>query len=135
MSIRWRCCAGGAALEREVDEVMEELSGGPFIFNLGHGILPDTPIAHVEQMLRRVRALQSCRVRPHSLRIVRTHMAITEELTLTASGMATGYMYLWLKALHIIAVISWMAGMLYLPRLFVYHADASQAPSSRKPSR
>jgi putative membrane protein len=33
-------------------------------------------------------------------------------------------MYLWLKALHIIAVISWMAGMLYLPRLFVYHASA-----------
>jgi len=31
-------------------------------------------------------------------------------------------MYLWLKALHIVAVISWMAGMLYLPRLFVYHA-------------
>jgi protoporphyrinogen IX oxidase len=33
-------------------------------------------------------------------------------------------MYLWLKALHIIAVIAWMAGMLYLPRLFVYHATA-----------
>ena len=33
-------------------------------------------------------------------------------------------LYLWLKALHIIAVISWMAGMLYLPRLFVYHAAA-----------
>ena len=33
-------------------------------------------------------------------------------------------MYLWLKALHIIAVIAWMAGMLYLPRLFVYHAMA-----------
>ena len=32
--------------------------------------------------------------------------------------------YLWIKALHIIAVIAWMAGMLYLPRLFVYHADA-----------
>ena len=31
-------------------------------------------------------------------------------------------MYLWIKALHVIAVISWMAGMLYLPRLFVYHA-------------
>ena len=31
-------------------------------------------------------------------------------------------MYLWLKAFHIIAVIAWMAGMLYLPRLFVYHA-------------
>jgi len=34
-------------------------------------------------------------------------------------------MYLWLKAFHIIAVISWMAGMLYLPRLFVYHAAAT----------
>ena len=32
--------------------------------------------------------------------------------------------YLWLKALHIISVIAWMAGLLYLPRLFVYHADA-----------
>src|SRR5436305_13655049 len=33
-------------------------------------------------------------------------------------------MYEWIKALHVIAIISWMAGMLYLPRLFVYHADA-----------
>jgi len=33
-------------------------------------------------------------------------------------------MYLWLKALHIVAVIAWMAGMLYLPRLFVYHSVA-----------
>jgi putative membrane protein len=33
-------------------------------------------------------------------------------------------MYEWLKALHVIAVISWMAGMLYLPRLFVYHCAA-----------
>ena len=33
-------------------------------------------------------------------------------------------MYLWIKALHVIAVIAWMAGMLYLPRLFVYHASA-----------
>ena len=30
--------------------------------------------------------------------------------------------YLWLKALHVVSVIAWMAGMLYLPRLFVYHA-------------
>jgi putative membrane protein len=37
-------------------------------------------------------------------------------------------LYLWLKALHIIAVIAWMAGMLYLPRLFVYHCEA--APES-----
>lgn len=32
---------------------------------------------------------------------------------------------LWIKTLHLIAVLSWMAGMLYLPRLFVYHADAA----------
>ena len=37
-------------------------------------------------------------------------------------------LYLWIKAAHVIAVISWMAGMLYLPRLFVYHCDA--APGS-----
>jgi uroporphyrinogen decarboxylase len=47
--------AGGAALDRGVDAVLAAFSGGPFIFNLGHGILPDTPIAHVEQMLKRVR--------------------------------------------------------------------------------
>jgi uroporphyrinogen decarboxylase len=47
--------AGGAALDRSVDSVMEAFAGGPFIFNLGHGILPETPIAHVEQMLARVR--------------------------------------------------------------------------------
>lgn len=33
-------------------------------------------------------------------------------------------LYLWAKAIHVIAVIAWMAGMLYLPRLFVYHAEA-----------
>jgi uroporphyrinogen decarboxylase len=47
--------AGGAALDREVDDVMATLSAGPLIFNLGHGILPATPIAHVERMLKRVR--------------------------------------------------------------------------------
>ncbi len=35
-----------------------------------------------------------------------------------------GDFYTWIKALHVIAVISWMAGILYLPRLFVYHVDA-----------
>lgn len=34
--------------------------------------------------------------------------------------------YLWIKALHIISVIAWMAGLLYLPRLFVYHVDAKK---------
>jgi uroporphyrinogen decarboxylase len=47
--------AGGAALDRAVDATLEAFSARPFIFNLGHGILPETPIAHVEQMLKRVR--------------------------------------------------------------------------------
>lgn len=47
--------AGGTALDHEIDAVLEAFAGGPFIFNLGHGILPETPIAHVEQMLKRVR--------------------------------------------------------------------------------
>ncbi|HEY8564843.1 MAG TPA: protoporphyrinogen oxidase HemJ [Beijerinckiaceae bacterium] len=34
-------------------------------------------------------------------------------------------LYLWLKAFHVVAVIAWMAGLLYLPRLFVYHCDAA----------
>ncbi len=33
--------------------------------------------------------------------------------------------YLWVKAIHVVAVVSWMAGLLYLPRLFVYHTDAA----------
>jgi putative membrane protein len=39
-------------------------------------------------------------------------------------------MYLWLKALHVMAVISWMAGLFYLPRLFVYHAQVGPGPQS-----
>ena len=51
--------AGGAALDRAVDAVLEAFSERPFIFNLGHGILPQTPIAHVERMLARVRGTRS----------------------------------------------------------------------------
>jgi uroporphyrinogen decarboxylase len=47
--------AGGAALDRAIDGILEAFSDRPFIFNLGHGIVPQTPIAHVEQMLARVR--------------------------------------------------------------------------------
>lgn len=48
--------AGGAALDRRVDQLTEAWGRGPWIFNLGHGILPDVPIAHVEQALRRLGA-------------------------------------------------------------------------------
>ena len=47
--------AGGAALDRAVDNILAATSGKPHIFNLGHGILPETPIAHVEQLLKRIR--------------------------------------------------------------------------------
>jgi uroporphyrinogen decarboxylase len=53
--------SGGAALDAAVDAVMAAFAGGPFIFNLGHGILPETPIGHVERMLARVRGQAGCR--------------------------------------------------------------------------
>ena len=46
---------GGAPLDRAIDDVLENYARGRLIFNLGHGITPETPIAHVEQMIRRVR--------------------------------------------------------------------------------
>jgi uroporphyrinogen decarboxylase len=48
--------AGGAALDQAVDDVLANFGKGRLIFNLGHGIQPETPIAHVDQMLKRVRA-------------------------------------------------------------------------------
>jgi uroporphyrinogen decarboxylase len=47
--------AGGEALTRGVDHILNAVRGRPHIFNLGHGILPETPIDHVEQMIARVR--------------------------------------------------------------------------------
>jgi hypothetical protein len=48
--------AGGAALDRAIDDVLANFADGRLIFILGHGIQPETPIAHVEQMLKRVQA-------------------------------------------------------------------------------
>ena len=48
--------AGGPMLDRRVDQLLEAWGQGPWIFNLGHGILPDVPIAHVEQILKRIGA-------------------------------------------------------------------------------
>jgi len=48
--------AGGPMLDRRVDQLLEVWGQGPWIFNLGHGILPDVPIAHVEQVLKRIGA-------------------------------------------------------------------------------
>jgi uroporphyrinogen decarboxylase len=47
--------AGGAALDGAIDRILDAMAGTPFIFNLGHGILPETPVAHVEHLLKRIR--------------------------------------------------------------------------------
>jgi uroporphyrinogen decarboxylase len=47
--------AGGDALDGAIDRILDALGGGPLIFNLGHGITPDAPIANVERMIARVR--------------------------------------------------------------------------------
>ncbi|MBN8910785.1 MAG: protoporphyrinogen oxidase HemJ [Rhizobiales bacterium] len=52
-------------------------------------------------------------------------LGVTAALCLAVAGLAGEAAYPWLKAAHVIAVISWMAGMLYLPRLFIYHCGAT----------
>ena len=47
--------AGGRALDEAVARVLEGFEGRAHIFNLGHGILPETPIAHVERLMALVR--------------------------------------------------------------------------------
>jgi uroporphyrinogen decarboxylase len=48
--------AGGPAMDARVDELLDAWSGGPYVFNLGHGVVPDTPIAHIAAAVDRVRA-------------------------------------------------------------------------------
>ena len=52
--------AGGRAVEEAVDAIRSAFADRPHIFNLGHGILPDTPIAHVEALLSYVRQQGDC---------------------------------------------------------------------------
>ena len=53
--------AGGDTLDRAVDTILEVFGEGAFIFNLGHGVVPDTPVAHVEQLVARVRRMRGVR--------------------------------------------------------------------------
>jgi putative membrane protein len=53
-------------------------------------------------------------------------IAILIVLTALLFALDPDDLYLWVKAIHVIAVISWMAGMLYLPRLFIYHTGAER---------
>ena len=47
--------AGDSALDESVDRILGAFAGRPHIFNLGHGIVPETPIEHVERLIARVR--------------------------------------------------------------------------------
>jgi protoporphyrinogen IX oxidase len=64
--------------------------------------------------------------RPGAYARRRAHFAIAFFILLAIGLFAWNpdNLYLWIKALHIIAVISWMAGLFYMPRLFIYHTDA-----------
>jgi protoporphyrinogen IX oxidase len=66
------------------------------------------------------------------IRVARAVVALAITATLAAALLwwRPSGLYLWVKAVHVIAVISWMAGMLYLPRLFIYHCEAE--PGSRQ---
>jgi len=45
---------GGQALDARVDQLLAQWGQGPYIFNLGHGVLPDTPVAHIARVVERV---------------------------------------------------------------------------------
>ena len=46
--------AGGPALDARVEQLLAQWSDGPWIFNLGHGVIPDTPVDHIAQVVKRV---------------------------------------------------------------------------------
>jgi uroporphyrinogen decarboxylase len=46
--------AGGPELTARVDGLLRQWAGGPYIFNLGHGVMPDTPLEHIEAVVRQV---------------------------------------------------------------------------------
>ena len=109
---------GGPQLEQRVKRIIETLSGGRHIFNLGHGIIKETPPEHVTQLMEYIRGSAGLALDLHQ--IVRAYGTDFD-----MDG------YLWLKAAHVISIIAWMAGLVYLPRLFVYHAMEKQGLRDR----
>ena len=73
--------------------------------------------------------------KPETSPAVRATIALVLTALAAVSVMLLGgpAAYLWIKAVHVIAIISWMAGMLYLPRLFIYHCDAPKSSERSEP--
>ena len=45
---------GGESMDARIDALLEAWTGGPYVFNLGHGVMPDTPVSHIERAVRRI---------------------------------------------------------------------------------
>ncbi len=121
-----RVVAGGAALEHGTDRILDVLGRGPLIFNLGHGITPDADPDHVPHSSpafgdRDERAAMRGERQTDSVPGKRARPSCGDRGAAFAAlliGLFAGQpddLYLWIKALHIIAVISWMAALLYMP--------------------
>ncbi len=130
-----RVVAGGVALSEGINDILDKLGDGPLIFNLGHGITPQADPRNVQLLVDRVRSRRSAsswNSRPMREPGARCASARPFRDRCFSRLLArVGYFVwirmistCWIKALHVIAVISWMAGLFYMPRLFIYHTDA-----------
>ena len=121
--------AGGVALDRAVDAVLAAFGERPVHLQPR----PRHPAGDADRA-RRADAQARARVNVVLAllrRYLRAEIAIAVTLAIFGVLMLSPpALYPWLKALHVIAVIAWMAGMLYLPRLFVYHCEAE--PGSKQ---
>ena len=142
ISIRWRCWpAGPRLLARGRADRRSARRAARFIFNLGHGVLPETDPEEVAALVAHVKSLPLPDAREAkrdadagtprgSADLVEAARAacLSGPGFAPAASAAMTDLALWLKALHIMAFAAWMAGLWYLPRLFVYHSQV--APGS-----
>jgi hypothetical protein len=102
ISTRLRCLPAAITCASAVRQILDAFRERPHIFNLGHGILQDTPVDHVE----------------------RAGGAGEGERMTDLTGFL-GAAYPWVLAAHVTFVIFWIAGLLLLPRFYVYHHETT----------
>ena len=125
--------AGGQAMEQRVGEILAALAGiSRSSSTWATASCRETPPENVARLVELVRTVRETiqRVIPAPCATGSSDRTSARARRCagspgTSAGM-TSAMLLWLKALHVIAVIAWMAGLLYLPRLFVYHCEAEK---------